>query len=166
MTLAPFLRDGRAIALLLSLGSIALLTTAFYFEYVRHLLPCELCLWQRKPHFIIIPLGLVALAARPRLRTMLLALMAVAAFTNMGIGIFHVGVEHKWWEGLSSCRTASGAGLSVEELRTLMLGSTAVPCDRAVWFFLGLSMAGWNALISLGMGIAAAMGARLAWRAK
>lgn len=160
------LGNGRLAALELALVSAALLGTAYYFEYVLRILPCELCFWQRKPHFAIIPLGLLGFAlSHARLRAGVLALIALAAFGNMGISIFHVGVEYKWWEGLTSCSAPTAIATTIEEARNLIFNSTVVPCDKPGWVFLKVSMAGWNGIVSLFMGILAVMGARRSWKA-
>lgn len=154
------LGDGRLAALELALLSTALLATVYYFEYVLKILPCELCFWQRKPHFAIIPLGLLAFALKNhKLRAGLLVLIALAALGNMGISIFHVGVEHKWWPGLAGCSAPTAVATTLEEARNLIFNSTVVPCDQPGWVFLGISMAGWNGLISLGMAVWASLGA-------
>ncbi len=155
------LGNGRRAALLLALGSATLLAIVYYFQYVLRILPCELCYWQRKPHMLIIALGLAgALLVQPKARAGILALMALAAFANMGISIFHVGVEYKWWQGLATCSAPTAVTTSLEEARNLIFNSTVVPCDQPGWVFLGISMAGWNGLISLAMGVFAVLGAR------
>lgn len=154
------LGDGRLAALELALVSAGLIATVYYFEYVLHILPCELCFWQRKPHFILIGLGLVgALLKSPRLRTALLAVMALVALVGVGIASFHVGVENKWWAGLPDCSAPTAVAGSLEEARNLIFNSTVVPCDKPGWVFMGISMAGWNGLISLAMVVWAVLGA-------
>lgn len=160
------LGNGRPVALQLALVSSALLVTVYYFEYVLKILPCELCYWQRKPHFAIIPLGLLAFAlGSHRLRAGLLVLVAAAALGNMGISIFHVGVEYKWWPGLSGCSAPTAIATTIEEARNLIFNSTVVPCDKPGWVFLGISMAGWNGIVSLAMAVWALLGARRSWKA-
>lgn len=155
------LGNGRLAALELALGSAALLATAYFFQYVLHILPCELCYWQRKPHFILIGLGLVtALVSKPGPRRALLWLMALVALANAGIAGFHVGVENKWWEGLPTCSAPTAVTSTIEEARNLIFNSTVVRCDEPGWIFLGISMAGWNGIVSLAMAVWAGMGAR------
>jgi disulfide bond formation protein DsbB len=154
--------DGRRAALFSALGSASVLAAAWYYEHVVKLLPCYLCYLERKPHMALIALGLpAALAKNPKARASLLAVMAVLALANTGISIFHVGVEHHWWNGLSSCSAPTAVATTLDQARNLIFGSTIVPCDKAVWFFLGISMAGWNGIISLGMALWAGFAA---WR--
>jgi disulfide bond formation protein DsbB len=137
------------LVLLALLGSAAVLASAFAFEYLGGLQPCTLCWWQRYPHMVAIAIGLVALIWRPRA---LLWLGAAAALTTAGIGAFHVGVEQGWWEGLSTCSGASISGLSVDDLLDPDADIAApVRCDAIAWSMWGISMAGWNALFSLGL---------------
>ncbi|RRH73817.1 disulfide bond formation protein B [Falsigemmobacter faecalis] len=135
--------------LLATAGSAALLLGALGFQYLGGLFPCPLCIWQRWPHLAAVLIGLLAL----RIREPLLPLAgALAALTTAAIGGFHTGVELGWWEGLQSCQGAGIATLSLNDL----LDPTAnapdpVRCDQVAWSFLGLSMAAWNMIASLGL---------------
>ena len=130
-------------------GSAALLIGALLFQHVGGLYPCPLCLWQRWPHLAAVLIGLAAL----RIRGAWLPLAgALAALATAGIGGFHAGVELGWWAGLDSCAGAGISGLSGAAL----LDPTAdipppVRCDAVAWAFLGVSMAGWNMILSLGL---------------
>jgi len=160
----PVVDDGRAAALLLFLISAGLILGAYYFQYVRHYLPCELCFWERKPHFALIALAPVAYAWRPA-RPYLLLVLGLVALGNAGLALFHVGVEEHWWPGLSTCSSpAQGVSMTAAELRKMLMESTVVPCDRAVWWFLGLSMAAWNGIASLCEAIIGLAGGAIAWR--
>jgi disulfide bond formation protein DsbB len=130
-------------------GSAALLLGALAFQYIGGLWPCPLCLWQRWPHLAAVLIGAAALARPGRALPVLGALAAVA---TAGIGGFHAGVELGWWQGLDSCAGAGIGGLSGSAL----LDPTAnvpppVRCDAVAWSFLGLSMAAWNMILSLGL---------------
>ncbi|HET9355267.1 MAG TPA: disulfide bond formation protein B [Sphingomicrobium sp.] len=133
----------RMLALLIPTG---LLGGALLSQYAGGLHPCEMCHWQRWPHGLAIGLGLGAFLfqAGTRGATLLTALAALAIAVSGAIGVFHAGVEYGWWEGLTTC-TASGA-MSLEDLLNVPL----VRCDEVQWSLLGISMAGWNALLSLG----------------
>lgn len=134
-----------------TLGSAALLGGAFAFQYIGGLAPCQLCLWQRWPHAAAILIGVVALATGWR---GLAWLGALAALTTAGIGLYHVGVEQHWWEGLATCTAGSISGLSTADLLDPSLDvAPVVRCDEIAWAMLGISMAGWNALISLGLAV-------------
>ena len=130
-------------------GSLALLMVAFVFQALGYA-PCTLCYWQRWPHAVAVGVGLAAFALglRP-----LLWLGAISTFTTGAIGVFHVGVEQKWWVGPSSC-TGGGAGLSGlsgNDLLSTDVLDKVVMCDEVAWAFLGLSMPGWNAVLSFGL---------------
>jgi disulfide bond formation protein DsbB len=133
--------------LLATLGSAALLGGAFAFQYIGGLAPCQLCLWQRWPHAAAILIGVVALATGWR---GLAWLGALAALATAGIGLFHVGVEQLWWEGLASCTAGSIEGISAADLLDPTKDVAAVVrCDEIAWSMLGISMAGWNMILSL-----------------
>jgi disulfide bond formation protein DsbB len=124
----------------------SLLAGAYLSQYVGGLHPCEMCYWQRWPHFAAVGLAALAFlfAAASRNARLLTALAALAIAVSGVIGVFHAGVEYGWWEGLTRC--ASGGALTLEEIMSVPL----VRCDQVQFSFLSVSMAGWNALISLG----------------
>ena len=132
----------RLIALLLPLG---LLGGALGSQYIGGLHPCEMCYWQRWPHGAAILLALLAFtnpAESSRTRNFTL-LAAIAIAVSGIIGVYHAGVELKIFEGMTTC-TTTGAR-SLEDILKVPL----VRCDQVQWSFLGISMAGWNALLSL-----------------
>lgn len=137
---------GEAARLLALLVPLTLLGGALSSQYVGGLAPCEMCYWQRWPHAAAIPLAALAFtapASSSRSRT--LTLLAAAAMAVSGaIGVFHAGVELGLWEGFTAC-TATGA-VTLENIMSAPL----VRCDQVQWSFMGISMAGWNAIISLG----------------
>lgn len=139
----------QSLTVVATLGSAALLAGAFAFQYIGGLAPCQLCLWQRWPHAAAVLIGGVALATGWR---GLAWLGALAALTTAGIGGFHVGVEQSWWEGLASCTAGSIAGVSTADLLNPAADVAApVRCDEIPWQMLGISMAGWNMIVSLGL---------------
>ena len=138
----------RAIALLLPL---ALLLGAVGSQYIGGLHPCEMCWWQRYAHMVAIALALVAFtdaASSARARTFTL-LAALAIAVSGAIGVYHAGVEAKIFEGFTQC-TALAKGGSTAELLKQITQAPLVRCDEVQWRFLGISMAGWNAILSLG----------------
>ena len=140
---AARLRQSRLLALLVPAG---LLGGAFFSQYIGGLYPCEMCYWQRWPHAAAILLALGALISpiqSPRIRPLVL-LAALAVAISGAIGVFHAGVELGWWEGITHC-TATGA-TSLQDILNVPL----IRCDQVQWDFLGVSMAGWNAILSLG----------------
>lgn len=139
--------SSRMLILLATLGSVGLLGGAFAFQYIGGLAPCQLCLWQRWPHAAAILIGVLALGTGWR---GLAWLGALAALATAGIGVFHVGVEQLWWEGLASCTAGSIEGISTADLLNPAADVAApVRCDEIPWAMLGISMAGWNVILSL-----------------
>ncbi|WP_448579382.1 disulfide bond formation protein B [Thermaurantiacus sp.] len=139
-TAGAALRPLRQIVWLLTAVSGTLLLGALGFQHLGGLSPCEMCQWQRWAHLAVLALGGLALLA-PRLWPLPLFAMLVAS----GLGLFHAGVEQKWWQGPTQCAAGFSAG---DDLLGSILAAPLVRCDQIPWSFLGLSMAGWNALIS------------------
>lgn len=140
----------RSLVLAAALGSAALLLGALAFQYLGGLAPCKLCYWQRYPHVAAVAIGAAALALGSRA---LAWLGALAALTTAGLGVYHTGVERKWWEGPSAC-TGGGdglGGLSGADLLSTDGAVDIVMCDEVAWQMLGLSMASWNALAALAL---------------
>lgn len=135
-------------------GSFALLGGAFLFQFMGYA-PCKMCLWQRWPHAVAIGIAVLALLVG-RYQKAFAVLGAFAAAVTAGIGLYHTGVERDWWEGPTSC---TGSGLPIDgDLLSLDIAPITM-CDDVVWSLMGLSMASYNALISLvlvGIWIAAA----------
>ena len=150
--------------------SFATLAGAWFFEYGLKLAPCPLCLEQRIPYHVIIPLSLLlaiaALARAPRNLVLVgFAVIAIAAVCNIVLGTYHAGVEWRWWAGPADCSgpltDLRSGGALLDQLHAVHV----VRCDEAAWRFLGLSLAGYNVLISLALAIIAGFGlnaARLA----
>jgi disulfide bond formation protein DsbB len=138
----------RLIALLLPL---ALLAGAFGSQYLGGLYPCEMCWWQRYAHMAaLVPAALAFTAPAESGRARMLTLLAALTIAVSGaIGVYHAGVEAKIFEGLTQC-TAEGRGLSTADLLKQITHAPLVRCDEVQFRFLGISMAGWNAIISLG----------------
>jgi disulfide bond formation protein DsbB len=139
---------GRVIALLLPL---ALLGGALGSQYLGGLHPCEMCYWQRWPHGAAILLAALAFTAAPessRSRTLVL-LAALAIAVSGAIGVYHAGVEAKIFEGFTTC-TANASGATTSELLNQITHAPMIRCDQVQFRFLGISMAGWNAILSLG----------------
>lgn len=128
-------------------GSALLMLGALGFQHLGGLAPCKMCYWQRYPHLVAIAIGALALMF-PR-RSLAWAGAAAAAVTA-AIGVYHTGVERKWWAGPTSC-TGGGdslSGLSGSDLLSLDGPVGIVMCDEVAWSLLGLSMASWNAILS------------------
>lgn len=144
-----------------AVASAAMLGGALAFQYIGGLAPCELCVYQRIPYGAVIGLGAVGILASQRglsLRVWLIAAAcAVAFFVDAGIAGFHVGVEQGWWTGTESCVGSNIDTSSIEAMRDAILNAPAVRCDEVAWSLLGISMAGWNGLIALGLGCVSLM---------
>jgi disulfide bond formation protein DsbB len=156
-------------AALVAAGGAATILGAYFFQYVLGLAPCALCLDQRIAYYVSIPLAIVLVfaAARQAPRPLLAAGFAVivlAMVFNAGLALFHAGVEWKWWPGPRECSGPIGdlgaGGSLLNQLESISL----VRCDAAAWRFLGLSLAGYNVLISLALAATAAWGAVRVWR--
>ena len=142
---------------LLIAGPALLLLGALGFQHIGGLAPCEMCLWQRWPHLAALLLAVAALGLDGAARRAALIVAAGAVLTSGAIGAYHAGVEWHWWAGPTHCTpvVAIGAG----DFLKAMVAAPLVRCDVAAWQMAGISMAGWNALISAG--IAAFAWARL-----
>jgi disulfide bond formation protein DsbB len=136
---------------------------AWYFQYVLKLPPCPLCLEERLPYDIVIPLSLVmVIAALARAPRAILAagfvVIIVAVLSGAALGAYHAGVEWHFWPGPTDCSgpitDLSGGGSLLNELQSIHV----VRCDEAAWRFLGISLAGYNVLISLALAVIAGYG--------
>lgn len=136
----------RVLPLLAGLGSADLLLGAMAFQFIGGLAPCDMCLWQRWPHVVALILALLWLRFRARL---LVVLGALTMLGSAGLGLWHAGVERGWWEGPTTCTSANVSGLTPDQLLQQIMTAPIVRCDEIAWSFAGLSMAGWNAVISL-----------------
>lgn len=136
------------LVLIATLGSAVILLGAYGFQHLGGLAPCKLCLWQRWPHGAAILTGLVIFYTG---EIKLAWLGAGAALTTAAIGVFHAGVEQGWWEGPTTCTSGGVSNLSAQELMDQILAAPLVRCDDIAWQMAGISMAGWNALLSLGL---------------
>ena len=137
----------RLIALLLPVG---LLGGALASQYLGGLTPCEMCYWQRYPHgaaIVLAGLAFTGPAASSKSRGFTL-LAALAIALSGAIGVYHAGVELGIFEGMTTCTTtASGSGA---ELLKEIINAPLIRCDQVQFSFIGISMAGWNAILSLG----------------
>jgi len=152
--LDPILKRWPVFALAIS---AAMLGVAHAFQTFGHLAPCHLCLKQREVYWAAMGVAAIAILAMftrlgapaPRIASLILA--AVFAY-GVYLAGFHTGAEWKWWPAPASCST-TGATVSAADLKALLRGASAPgpACDQAPWRLLGLSMAGWNFLVSLGL---------------
>ncbi len=157
----------REAALIVAAVGTAGILSALAFQYLGGYEPCALCYRQRWAYYLGIPAALLAAVlagSRPGLSAGLLALVGLGFVLNTGFGVHHAGVEWGWWAGPAGC---AGAGAMVSDARALLealsRSAPVVPCDEAPFRILGLSMAGYNALLCAGLAVTAALGVRT-WR--
>ena len=138
-----------SIARALALGvPVALMAGALGSQYWGGLYPCEMCHWQRWPHYVAIVFALAAFGmSNASVQRLLVLAAALAIAVSGGIGAFHAGVEYGWWDGLAQCSTmpGSGGGNIIDDIMKTPL----IRCDQAQWTLAGISLAGFNAVISL-----------------
>jgi len=147
--------------------ALATILGAYFFEYVLLYQPCPLCLTQRIPYYVVIPLAaVVAIAgyagAPLRLLAGGLAVVAVAMVISMGLGAYHSGVEWKWWAGPSDCSGPIASFGTAGSLLQTIEATPVIRCDEAAWRLFGLSLAGYNVLISAAIAAVAVWGAAAA----
>jgi len=128
----------------------ALMTGALGSQYFGHLYPCEMCHWQRWPHYAAILLALAAFALPARLARIAVGLAIVAILSSGAIGVFHAGVEYHWWRGLTRCAAPVSGGQTSADLLAQIMATPMIQCDQAQWTLFGISLAGFNALFSIG----------------
>ena len=133
-------RSARALALAVP---AALLGGAYVGEYVFNLIPCEMCWWQRYAHFAALALAVLALL-RPSAKA-LTWLAALAIMVGGLLGLYHAGVEYGWWDGLTACTSEVKLG---DDPLSAILSAPMIRCDQVQWSLAGVSLAGYNFLIS------------------
>lgn len=159
-----FLADPRRASLLLGLASAGVLGAALVFQYGFGYQPCVLCIWQRWPYVGVLVFTLLTLLFRrwPGVGDALLIASGLALLANAGIAGYHVGVEQHWWAGTSGCGVP-GAATSLDQLRAQVMAAPIVRCDDIPWSLFGVSMAGYNVLVSLVLAAFAFAAARVAY---
>jgi disulfide bond formation protein DsbB len=147
-----------AISVVVFVVAAATILGALAFEHIGGYAPCPLCLDQRLAYYFAVPASAVAfLLARGHvtgIARLLLLLIALAFLVNAGLGIYHSGIEWKWWSGPDSC----AGGFDLQWGAGGIVDTPVIRCDEASWRFLGLSFAGWNAVISVALAAVAAYG--------
>ncbi len=154
--------ESTAFAWLATGGALAALCVAWLAQYAGGLAPCELCYLQRYGYWAAIVLGVVTITQNnaPRRRGIFLGLTGLALLVVTGIAIFHVGVEHGWWEGSSACVGAATTGQSIDQMTATIMNAPLVRCDTPAFVMFGISMAGYNALYSLALAALTLLGAK------
>lgn len=140
------LSRGTRLARIVALAVPALLLGGAYVaQYGFGLYPCEMCWWQRYPHFAALAFAALAFAAPPR--RVWIALAAAAILGSAAIGLFHAGVEYKWWQGITSCARIEPSEPGSSPLESIM-NTPMISCDEPQWALLGISLAGFNFILS------------------
>lgn len=139
------------------LGGLSALSLiiAYIAQYGFGLEPCILCLYQRIPFFVVIVLALIGIAATkamgPKFGAFNIALCGIALLINSVIAFYNVGVEQGWF--VSGCSTPDFSGMTHEEIMATINSAPTVACDEIAWSLFGISMAGYNVVFCLGLGI-------------
>ena len=147
--------------LLLAAG---LIVTVLVMQYGFGYLPCELCYWQRYPYYALLAVGLPYLALRlagragPRWDRAMLLLAGLAFLASGAIGLYHAGVEWHWWPGPGQCSGMADLPADPDAMMAMLGRAKIIPCDQPALVILGLSLAGWNAVIGIGAGLLALVG--------
>jgi len=123
----------------------ALLAGAYISQYVFGLFPCEMCWWQRYAHFAALVPAVLAFVLNGAGQRLMVRLAGAVLLIAALLGGYHAGVEYGWWEGITTCATTATAGGDPLEA---ILNAPIVRCDTAPWELFGISLAGWNFLIS------------------
>ena len=123
------------------------LAVAFGSQYLGHLVPCEMCWWQRYAHMAALVPAVLAFIVRGR-AMILLAALAIAV--SGAIGLYHAGCELHYYQCLTRCTSNVAAGMSTDDFLKAIMSQPMIRCDDIQFSFLGISMAGWNAILSLG----------------
>lgn len=142
--------DPRRIITVILFMNGAVLLGAYGFEIIGGLAPCQLCYYQRVPYVMAIILCAAALL-RPAMALVISAVLMINYMAGAGLGIYHAGVEWHWWAGPATCSAGAGSGGSVEALMAQILAAPVVRCDEIPWSLFGISLAGYNVLISVGL---------------
>lgn len=148
----------RTALVIIPLASALALSAAFFMQYGFDLPPCYLCVYQRYPYVIAIALCLITFVPRIQpYEAWALIFSALFLLINFGIATYHVGVEQHWWIGTEGCTGPTGTPQTLEALRAQIAATPVIRCEDIFFSFLGISLAGYNALFSLVLAIYAAL---------
>jgi len=145
----------RLVALAIVAVSVGAIAMAFVAQYAFGLEPCILCLYQRVPFALAAVLAAVALLpfTRGQVSLWLTTACGIVFLAGSALAFYHVGVEEHWWASVAACGGAPSTGLSVEDLADQLANGPQKPCDEVNWRLFGLSLAGYNVLISFALGV-------------
>ncbi|WP_150524232.1 disulfide bond formation protein B [Roseibium sediminis] len=158
----------RDTVLLLLVGGLAVIGAAWGFQLIGGYIPCKLCLEQRVPYYVGLPLALVALflmqMRRHGLAAGLLCIVAIVFAYGAGLGAYQAGAEWAFWDGPNDCGGGASTPTSAADMLSALQSVKVVSCTEASWRMFGLSFAGWNAVASSGLTLLAALAAFLSLR--
>ncbi|MCI5050600.1 MAG: disulfide bond formation protein B [Rickettsiales bacterium] len=141
--------------LLLLIGGIVPLAAALISQYVFGMHPCEMCLYQRVPYALVAALSLYAWLKPEQQKLIRILLICIILWViEGGLAAYHVGIEEGWWESATGCTAADSKGQSLDALRQAIMNSPVVSCSDVAFRFIGLSMAAWNVIASVGLVVA------------
>ncbi len=169
--LPPFVVTPRRAAFAVLFLAALAIGGAWFSQLVMGLAPCELCLFQRWPYYVGVPvaalasiLALGSAGRRGDTLALLLALLALIFLVSAGLGIYHAGVEWGFWPGPTACTGQYVSPASSDDFLKSLESGPSVRCDQAAIRILGLSLAGWNALVSILIAVISVAGAKAARR--
>ncbi len=167
--LSKAMNNARYAAVAIMLASFALLLSVYFFQYVMGLAPCVLCLYQRLPHMATFILGcvgfLITLRGGSDKRAAFVILLCVPVYIiSVALGFYHTGVEQHWWRSALEACTSPAIALSGDDLAAQLEKTAAIRCDAVSWSLFGISMAGYNTIISFGLMVYCGVAATLITR--
>lgn len=154
--------DASRAALLLFVGTAAVIGGALLFQFAGGLAPCELCLYERWPYYVALPLAAAMLPPRTAAgdARAAAAILVVVFVASVVLAFYHVGVEQHWFAGPTACTGTGPQPKTIAELEALLNTQQAVRCDEPQFSLLGITLAGWNLVASAALAALAA----IAWR--
>jgi disulfide bond formation protein DsbB len=162
------LESPRATAMMILVASVAILVAVFLFQAVGGLDPCALCIYQRYPYAATIGLSAVVFGVAGHTRALgglvapgLLGLCGLVFAVGAGIAFYHVGVEEGWFQASAACTGTLEGVETIKDLKVRLEAAPLARCDEVPWSLFGVSLAGYNLLVSLALAVIAAAGA---WR--
>ncbi len=150
-----FLKKPFLAFLIVFITSFLTIGGALFFEYGLNLTPCKLCLQQRYPYYLAMMIAWIMAYVsykhhHPRLTHIILITLTVIFFISAIMGVYHAGVEWRLWAGPQDCGITTNINITqVNDFLKQLQQTRVVSCEDAAWRFLGVSLAGWNAVISL-----------------
>ena len=160
--MVSFVRPRREaeIPILVFAAALAVVLAAWGFQLIGGFPPCRLCLQQRIPYYVVLPIalaawGVVVRGGPARLARLLMAVAGLTFLAGFYLAVYHAGVEWAWWPDPSDCGPAGGPIATTDQLLSQLQGIQIVSCSWVPWRFLGLSLAGMNAIASLTLATAA-----------